>query len=52
MLRVLYSISGRRQFAYTFMVVCCGAVSAGEKLERAVKGAKDAQEDALDGGGV
>lgn len=45
-------MSGRRQLAYTFMVVCCGVASAGEKLERAVKGASEAHEDALEGGGV
>lgn len=48
MLRVLYSMSGRRQLAYTFMVVCCDVASEGEKLERAVRGASEAQEDALE----
>lgn len=45
-------MSGRRQLAYTFMVVCCDVASEGEKLERAVRGASEAQEDALEGGGV
>lgn len=35
-----------------FRFTCCGAASAGEKLERAVRGAREAQEDALEGGGV
>lgn len=34
------------------VLTCWGAFSAREKLERAVRGAKDAQEDALEGGGV
>jgi len=34
------------------VLTCWGAVSAGEKLDRAVKGARDAHEDALEGGGV
>jgi len=34
------------------ILTCWGAVSAGEKLDRAVRGAREAHEDALEGGGV
>lgn len=34
------------------VLTCWGAVSAGEKLDRAFKGTREAHEDALEGGGV